>query len=573
MNTPQPQFPTAEQLANVVRAAVTQALSEDRARETTENPRARGRFYEGKPWDVRTSDGRINLGNYAVSSQRWTFEWAYEHLLQHTDEDAVDPEEAWELSGAILALSDRVQSEAYGRDFQHNRMTPSHLEAQHWVQWVIGHLHPWARDFDVDDAEAVQTWCDSVATEATSMLRRGGENTSTYFQNLNRVDDHGRPQKRKAEKAPEKSGGELTDVHIKAFLDGLVRVWDKPDKLANFTAQVEGEYGATVVSIDTPEEGGVIFHHPPLDGADARPVRDFLRERQQALGGTSDTSEAKEQAAPAAEPAAEPSTAPTGNGQQEDTRGYHPNVFRAIQQIMQATNDAELREVYLDFQNRDQALFDAHVSVRRDPDTGEVFFGSATQDGYAQVPLRQVFGAIRRYYSTVATTAPSAPAAQASPPAPQGNAPVAASPESPASPAPSAPSETASVPSETAEAPETAEADETAAISQPAVEDSPSTPTTATPSPAEAPPAPGADSATSTATDAQKERAQEIANAAIAESDPKVIQQHIDTATSEGLLTTLVSSPDRKGEGRLEALLSVNLRRKKRNADRADAGA
>lgn len=548
-------FPTPEQLSGLIHNVVSQSLKEfapilanqvTQASGPTSPGRAAGKFYEGKQWDARTSDGRINLGGYVVASERWAFAWAYRYLSEAAEDASVSPEDAWTLSGSVLTMASQVQANSYGRGFVADRTTPSHREAEHWVQWTIRNIHPYP-GVDADE-ETLTGWSEEVANEATSLFIEAGGRAGEYFAATTKRDKHGAAPQAKTE---ERSEGPSEKV-IRAFLDVIEKGWDNPASLKALGAQGrENGYGTLRVSMTT-DENGVHIAYPPTEGEESGPLESLLIYRLNNLpeqgeqgGGEGEQSPASPNQSPEAgqdtqeqaqpEPSQEqaPAEAPAQEGAsaqeapatpQESTPAPQSEgpADSIIERLKVVATDGDLRAIYEEAKNAD--LLATKVTVAPGPN-GEVIFGQDGQDGFQTQTIGSVVGIIRNsLQNTVAQSAASASEAPADEPhAPQAEAP--AEEESPA------PTEVAP-----AEEPHQETADQGA------------TPEEASPAPEAAPDAEEAPSTEAPAETAQPDNeAQRIADEASAASDTDTVAALQQEAEDKGLLDALIQNDGTEG--------------------------
>src|SRR5699024_4462134 len=112
---------------------------------------------------------RINLGGYGVLAEGYVFRWAHTYLTEHADE--VTDEGTWALTSAVLEITDRVQTTAYGAAGSAvlaDRTINSHTEASRWVLWTISTVHPYDANQDLEQ------WADHVTAVASEHFARCG---------------------------------------------------------------------------------------------------------------------------------------------------------------------------------------------------------------------------------------------------------------------------------------------------------------------------------------------------------------------------------------------------------------
>lgn len=417
-------FPTPDQLSTLMQSAVAQALKEftpSLAGQPTQGGapvgRPSGKFDEGKPWNPRTSDGRINLGGYVVSSERWVFEWSYRHLTEDLKIEA-SPEDAWTLAETVLRMASEVQSNAYGHGFVSDRTQASHREAEHWVQWAIEHSHPYP-SIDADE-ETLSGWVEEVVAEASSHLTEAGRRAGEYFSAVSKRDKNGAaPQVQKTE---EPSGP--SEKVVRAFLDVIQRGWENPETIKNLGAQGrDSGYGALTVSMTSTDEG-VQIAYPAVEGQPTGPLETLLVHRLKALntaGAAPESSNTQPEPTPSQEPQATP-PAPAAQNAPPETPAPSASVAQApghadsiIERLKSVADDQVLRDIYEEA--RDANLLATQVFVAPGPH-GEVLFGHEGQEGFQPQNIGSVIGIIRSTFGSVSRNQGTATSKEASP-APQ----------------------------------------------------------------------------------------------------------------------------------------------------------
>lgn len=473
-NSPTGAFPAPTELANLIQSAVSQTLkdfaptlanhvAQSSATLTSDTPgRPANKFDEGKQWNPRTSDGRINLGGYVVAGERWVFEWAFRYLSESLEVEA-SPEDAWTLSAAVITMASEVQSNAYGHGFIADRTTASHREAERWVQWAIKNVHAYP-GIEADE-DTLKSWSDEVVTEASSLFTEAGRRAGDYFSNVTKRDKNGAAPQAKAEKAP--SGP--SEKVVRAFLDVVQKGWNDSQTIRNLGAQArDGGYLRLPVSMTADDKGDVSISYPPAEGEESGPLESLLIYRLNTLQAQANAPQGDGQA-PAQEPAAEeqapqvqedaPEQAPVqANSTSEQTAApqENPQVASIIESLKTVSDDQSLRAIYE--QVKDANLVAARVFVSQGED-GQVIFGQEGQEGFQAQSLGNVFGVMRRTMTAptpppaeaqeapATESTPLAPAEEHSAPeannvteeasAPQGEAPEAQSEQAPAEEAPS----------------------------------------------------------------------------------------------------------------------------------------
>lgn len=476
-------FPAPSELANLIQSVVSQTIkdlaptlanhvAQSSAAFAPGTPQGRptNKFDEGKQWNPRTSDGRINLGGYVVAGERWVFEWAYRYLTDTLETEA-SPEDAWTLSAAILSMASEVQSNAYGHGFVADRTTASHREAEHWVQWTIKRVHAYPGT-DADE-ETIAAWREEVVTEASTLFTEAGRRAGDYFSTVAKRDKNGAaPQAKTTEDAP--SGP--SEKVVRAYLDVIQKGWSNAQTIRNLGAQGrDSGYLSLPVSMTTDEEGGVLISYPPAEGQESGPLGSLLIYRLNTLQAQEDAPQGNaEQAEQAPNPAqaqteqaqteteapaqAEaPQQAPQEQAQTEAPQ-EDPHVASIIERLKTVSDEQSLRAIYEEV--RDSNLTAAQAFVARG-ENGQVIFGQESQEGFQAQGLGNVIGVMRQTLTAPAPTpqeqAP-APSADDAAPAPQDPAPEAQAPAEEA-PAPQAEQEPQAPTQDAAPAPQGATGD------------------------------------------------------------------------------------------------------------------
>lgn len=426
-NSPTGAFPAPTELANLIQSAVSQTLkdfaptlanhvAQSSATLTSDTPgRPANKFDEGKQWNPRTSDGRINLGGYVVAGERWVFEWAFRYLSESLEVEA-SPEDAWTLSAAVITMASEVQSNAYGHGFIADRTTASHREAERWVQWAIKNVH--AYPGTETDEDTLKAWSDEVVAEASSLFTEAGRRAGDYFSNVTKRDKNGAAPQAKAEKAP--SGP--SEKVVRAFLDVVQKGWNDSQTIRNLGAQArDGGYLRLPVSMTADDKGDVSISYPPAEGEESGPLESLLIYRLNTLQAQAQSNAPQgDGQAPAQEPAAEEQAPVQANPTSEQTAApqENPQVASIIESLKTVSDDQSLRAIYE--QVKDANLVAARVFVSQGED-GQVIFGQEGQEGFQAQSLGNVFGVMRR--TMTAPTPPPAeaqetPATESTPPAP-----------------------------------------------------------------------------------------------------------------------------------------------------------
>ena len=452
------QAPTTQQAAplfspDALRAALVDALTsaEVRALLETSSPAdapvartnrgpANQRFSEGKPWDLRTSDGRINLGSYAVGSEGWAFRWSYKYLSAHGEEGATaSVEDAWEMADFVTRAASKVQSLAYAAMVNKgeeaavdpNAMQASYRESEHWTEWVIENLHPFPFETDEEDEtehEArIGAWIDLVVEGATALLATSGHRVGARYAEKAAKE---RAQRQQGPARPAASRPQGPDpIVVQALLDQVAASWDRPDVLRTLggTANEKG-FISLVVSMAPMLDGATRpkITFPAVQGEPSGPLGGLLTTRLTELaarGPQAETPSApvvtQPEQAPAEQAPAEPESgapaepvepapaaeygsheweddsAPEASAAANSVSGYDPAVRDALaraQSLTPSPAKADLAGLFRECQKNN--LLQATVSVQFAPDMS-MEVGQPGQPGFEEITLADVLNRIR----------------------------------------------------------------------------------------------------------------------------------------------------------------------------------
>ena len=271
-------------LVEQIAAAVAEKLQPSYGR-----PLPKDRFDEGKPWQVRTNDGRINLGSYpATGAQRV----ARALLTAGADEETL-----WETVEQVLAEADKAQCDAYGRGVTPDRTSASHREA---VDWVL-----LAREAGIENP---------VAFTVAHMQAAGRSVAATLTKDKGKT----------SEKTSNSTDAATDDALVQSLLPAIASAWNDPAALAALGTQV-AERGIDPVISMSGDDTNPVFAHPANEADPHGPVLGLLRHRHGILtNGQPAPAQAPAGPAPeAAQPAPQapqaavsppPATAPAGAG-------------------------------------------------------------------------------------------------------------------------------------------------------------------------------------------------------------------------------------------------------------------
>lgn len=154
---------------------------------------------EAAPFKMTNTDGRLNLGSYAVQAAVGAENFAYDQIAAHAQAVADEHNakvEAGEIEGdpisprpvtfrmaaalglRILDLADHVQVNTYGWR-RPDRMATSHTRARSFVYDAIRTRYP--VPFNADDA-ALQAWREAVINEGTERFRLAAEIADSFME-------------------------------------------------------------------------------------------------------------------------------------------------------------------------------------------------------------------------------------------------------------------------------------------------------------------------------------------------------------------------------------------------------
>ena len=180
------------ELAKLVQQAVQAALeAHDEGKPKYSKPYPA----EGKRWDARTNDGRINLGGYPVAQELRMCRDAYTYLVevypQHTAE--LQPDDLMGLARTIadymVVVADKVQVAAYDngrRPFPADRTVASYSQIAANLWWLAREVvaPPTYEDLTATEGAGVEhreQWLNTLGSGCTQMLRAAAERVDVYY--------------------------------------------------------------------------------------------------------------------------------------------------------------------------------------------------------------------------------------------------------------------------------------------------------------------------------------------------------------------------------------------------------
>lgn len=389
--------------------------------------RQHGKFYEGKPWEPRTSDGRVNLGGYIVSAEKWAFTWAYKYLVDTVGEDgAADETEAWELADYVMQFADHVQAQAYGRGVEVDRAATSHREATDWVKWEIEHQHPWSEHDD-----DVQAWGRAVIAGAQEHLSTAGQRAGAYLaskaktppsQQKPRGDNQGQaPRTEQSQEttddAPQQQGSEPSDALVDSTLDAVRSSWTNADALGRLGGEIstKGLDALPVVPART-DDGSFALARSTKENPHARPLVGVIRHQWETLRAAQDhgqqqpdeqpTQGPSRQAPARQQPHEEPSPAPrqgqgpapSNTGSNQDlVNGYERPLGQSISAVHAAQNARDMDALHRAYEEIRGLNLQGSTIYAEVAQNGSVTFGANHTEGMSKCTLGQALHQVRTH--------------------------------------------------------------------------------------------------------------------------------------------------------------------------------
>lgn len=140
-------------------------------------PSRRAKVEEARAWEPYNSDGKLNLGSYAVTASVGFAELAFKLVVDNMTVEAtregrgmesLDMARVGRLTRTLLRLADRTQA-SLRADGRVNRMDASHTRARGAVRLIIESYPP---PFGLD-AEEQKAWGDLIVAQASEVLAIG----------------------------------------------------------------------------------------------------------------------------------------------------------------------------------------------------------------------------------------------------------------------------------------------------------------------------------------------------------------------------------------------------------------
>jgi len=126
-----------------------------------------GYSYEAPSYKEYNSDGRTNLGNYAVTAAVGAESFVTNTVRELTNDDPKHNVIEF-YTQLVLGVADRIQTSAYGEGFRLDRAANSHVRVRSIVYDVIRHEYklPLAEDGGLPSFEAATEWVQNVGKRA-----------------------------------------------------------------------------------------------------------------------------------------------------------------------------------------------------------------------------------------------------------------------------------------------------------------------------------------------------------------------------------------------------------------------
>lgn len=355
-------------------------------------------FVEGRPWDIRTSDGRLNLGGYLPTRYRYTFSEARDVLLAAGRDS--DDASVWKLTEQLLAITDRVQSEAYGSNVAPDRTAPSYSEAAQWVKLSIGDL---ARNGHGIPADERHEWADMVIATAVSRMGEVRDRATEHLAQRGSAKQRQERQRQQNRPQPETS---VPSTHAPAVLKGVAdfaqRFQDNAATLSKAARDAQ-ERGQAAVEFawraqDDRIEVVVAATLDSSEGWTIQPLFDVLHMLYERAA------KAHPETVPAnVAPASTPTAAPAGPAASRDAAPtspkaprrptYSPEIGAILRGLVDASTVDEVGAQFV--AARDGNHLDEPIAVQAVGEDGTKI-GFPGQDGYGRQPLSRVIDRFRR---------------------------------------------------------------------------------------------------------------------------------------------------------------------------------
>lgn len=174
--------PGGEDLAALVRQAVTEALAAASGPTTTPHAPARGRDREPSTYAPRLGDGRVNLGWAGTVNVYWAWKWVCEQASEQGVDPTQVPDVIEEATAAVMRAADQVQADAYGHGFTPDRTARSHELARRLLADAATTCPLPVADLVNGQLQAGRQWAQRVIPQATRVLAALGRVSADFLQ-------------------------------------------------------------------------------------------------------------------------------------------------------------------------------------------------------------------------------------------------------------------------------------------------------------------------------------------------------------------------------------------------------
>ena len=334
-----------------------------------------GAFSEGKPWDARTSDGRLNLGGYAPTRYRLAFQDARDLAATNPAITLAD-DTLWGIAERLLLITDRVQVETYGGNIEPDRTSTSYGEAARWVRVCAFDLAAGAGTAAwPSNPDRLAEWSDRIKSLAverfTQVAQRAGAHLSSKTSNAQRPAAQHQAQSRPAN--TNLSANVLRGVaqsaqlfSRKGALDGIERLAilarEKGQDQVPFRARLaESGFEVSVANPNDTDEDG--WKTAPLDAL-LHMIHSTMKQGQ-----------GQEQVPQAAVQGAAQAAAPVEPAASKDDSTLVNAIVSSLQEVQ---SSRDIQAAY--FSARDQNVLDAPIVARRSEISGVVFEKAGSEE-------------------------------------------------------------------------------------------------------------------------------------------------------------------------------------------------
>lgn len=330
-----------------------------------------GAFSEGKPWDARTSDGRLNLGGYAPTRYRLAFQDARDLAATNPAITLAD-DTLWGIAERLLLITDRVQVETYGGNIEPDRTSTSYGEAARWVRACAFDI---AADAETpawpSNPDRLAEWSDRIKSLAVERFTQVAQRAGAHLSN--KASGGQRPTaQRQAQSRPANTNlsanvlrGVAESAQLfsrKGALDGIERLAilarEKGQDEVPFRARrTDSGFEVSVANPNDTDEDG--WKTAPLDAL-LHMIHSTMKQEQVPQAAA----QGAVQAAAPAEPAA--------------SRGDSTLVNAIVSSLQEVQSSRDIQAAY--FSARDQNVLDAPIVARRSEISGVVFEKAGSEE-------------------------------------------------------------------------------------------------------------------------------------------------------------------------------------------------